>query len=77
VSDDNVKCVQIGERVWKYHESVGWYDALEDDPVFGDEELLLDEIERLREQNEYLKSVVETLLAEARQAKYGIEDTHE
>jgi hypothetical protein len=49
VTDDIVRCVQIGERVWKYHESVGWYDADGDDPTFGDEDLLLDEIERLRD----------------------------
>ena len=36
-----------------------------------------DEIERLREQNEYLKANVEMLLAEARQSKYGIEDMYE
>ena len=44
------------------------YDYFNNDGV-GDYEVITtaaDEIERLREQNEYLKSVVNTLLAEAR-----------
>ena len=47
MSDDE-KCVQVGSLVWKWHESVGWYDADEDDPTFGNEGVLLDEIMRLR-----------------------------
>lgn len=34
------------------------------------------EIENLLEQNEYLKNVVNSLLVESRQAKYGIEDMY-
>ena len=38
--------------------------------------LAADEIENLREQNEYLKSIVNTLLVESRQARHGIEDMY-
>lgn len=40
--------VRVGQFVWKYHESVGWYDADEDDPAMDTEIALLEEIERLR-----------------------------
>lgn len=43
----------------------------------GVREEAADEIEKLREQNEYLKANVEMLLAEARQSKHGIDDIHE
>lgn len=45
---DDEKCVQVGSFVWKWHESVGWYDADEDDPAWDTEIALLDEIVRLR-----------------------------
>lgn len=46
---DDEKCIEVGKFVWKYHESVGWYDADEDDPAMDTEIALLDEIERLRQ----------------------------
>lgn len=53
---DDEKCVQVGSFVWKYHESVGWYNADDDDPAWDTEIALLDEIERLRAHIEHLVS---------------------
>jgi len=60
VADDE-KCVQVGEWVWKWHESVGWYDAMDDDPAWDTEIALLDEIERLRQRDEFIAKLDEQI----------------
>lgn len=64
---DDEKCVQVGSFIWKWHESVGWYDADEDDPTFGNEGVLLDEIVRLRAELEQVAH--ERALAESKEAR--------
>jgi hypothetical protein len=46
--------VRVGEFVWWWHESVGWYND-SDDPAWTTETAMLDEIKRLRAEVERLQ----------------------